>query len=176
MCDEGMDEYWDVTDEDGRPTGETYRRGAPGWPDGRFHVVVATCAFRRDGAVLLTQRAANKEFPLDWEFPGGSVLTGETSAAAASRELHEETGLAVPAAALVPIGRFTELSALFDLYVVPVPESSTVLPDCLEVAAYEWVSLNDVEQRLRSGRMAEPWVARLRELWTPLVQAIESLR
>jgi 8-oxo-dGTP diphosphatase len=71
-----MIEYWDVTDREGIPTGETYRRGAPDGPVGRFHVVAAACVVRRDADVLLTQRAAHKEFPLAWEFPGGSALAG----------------------------------------------------------------------------------------------------
>lgn len=28
----GVDEYWDVTDEEGALTGEIYRRGTPDWP------------------------------------------------------------------------------------------------------------------------------------------------
>ncbi|MHA7172045.1 NUDIX domain-containing protein [Arthrobacter monumenti] len=75
----GSDEWWDVTDEHGHLTGQTYRRGNPDWPPGRFHLVVATCAYRSDGAVLLTQRSATKEYPLAWEFPGGSALAGESS-------------------------------------------------------------------------------------------------
>ena len=66
-------------DADGVPTGETFLRGAPGWPADRFHLIVATCVFRDDGTVLLTQRAPGKEFGRGWEFPGGSALAGETS-------------------------------------------------------------------------------------------------
>lgn len=170
-----MDEYWDVTDEEGAPTGEIYRRGTPDWPVGRFHVIVATCVIRQDGAVLLTQRAANKEFPLAWEFPGGSVLAGETSAVAAVRELSEETAVEVPTTSLMHVGRFVEASALLDFYVSPVPESFAVIPDHTEVAAYEWVSLNVVEQRLAMGEMADPWVARLEALWSPLVTTCGSI-
>ncbi len=56
------DEWWDVVDAEGLPTGDIYRRGAADWPSGRFHLIVAVCVQREDGAVLLTQRAANKEF------------------------------------------------------------------------------------------------------------------
>lgn len=98
-----MSEYWDVTDASGTPTGETYRRGDPGWPEGRFHVVSTVCVVDPDSRVLLTQRAETKEeFPLDWEFPGGSALAGESSVEAARRELREETGIVAPREALPP--------------------------------------------------------------------------
>ncbi|GAA4426120.1 hypothetical protein GCM10023169_24580 [Georgenia halophila] len=171
-----MSENWDVTDAEGTPTGKVFRRGAPGWPEGRFHVVAATCAYRLDGMVLLTQRAASKEFPLGWEFPGGSALARETSAAAARRELHEETGLRASPASLAWVGRFPETSALIDLYVTRVRSPATLVLDPAEVAAAEWVPLTEVEQRLRSGTMASPWVARLDALWVPLVRAIEGAR
>lgn len=167
-------EWWDVTDEYGHPTEQVYRRGDPDWPPGRFHVVAATCAHRNDGAVLLTQRAADKEFPLAWEFPGGSALSGESSRNAATRELHEETGLHVAAEVLTFVGRFTEASALFDLYTVPAMSSSALTLDPDEVAAAAWVSLWDVQKRLREGEMALPWTARLGKLWSPLVQTLET--
>ena len=83
-------ELWDVLDGEGQPIGSTDVRGAPDWPEGHFHLVVATCAYAPDGRVLLTQRAAEKEFPLTWEFPGGSAFAGETSAQAVAREFREE--------------------------------------------------------------------------------------
>ena len=45
-----------------------------------------------DGTVLLVRRA-NPPQAGAWGFPGGKVELGETAAAAALRELHEETGL-----------------------------------------------------------------------------------
>ena len=45
-----------------------------------------------NGAVLLVRRA-NPPQAGAWGFPGGKVELGETAAAAALRELHEETGL-----------------------------------------------------------------------------------
>ncbi|MGF0118311.1 NUDIX hydrolase [Promicromonospora sp. Marseille-Q5078] len=160
-------ELWDVLDEQGEPTGEVVRRGAPGWPSGRFHLVVATCVVRADGRVLLTQRAATKEFPLAWELPGGSALAGEPSPRAAARELREETGLEVALADLGLAGRFTEASAFVDLYVAAVrdPGGPELRLDPGEVHAAEWVTLGTVEARLAAGRLAEPWTARLGALW-----------
>lgn len=163
-------ELWDVTDAAGRPVGTTHRRGDLGFPAGRFHVVSATCVVRGDGLVLLTQRAAEKDWPLAWEFPAGSALAGETSAEAAARELLEETGLGVAPDSLVFVGRFTEESALLDLYVARGLDIGTLTLDPAEVLSSEWVTLDEVRQRCASGAMAGPWVERLEALWQALVE------
>ncbi|NNU27139.1 NUDIX hydrolase [Isoptericola sediminis] len=158
-------EWWDVLDEAGKPTGEAFRRGTPGWPAGRFHLIVATCVVRADGSVLLTRRAVTKsEFPLAWEFPGGSALAGESSRRAAQRELREETGVEVAEDELELVGRFREQSALLDMYVVAVQGVPVVTVDEAEVDDAAWVTWDDVGARLGAGRMAEPWVDRLHAL------------
>jgi 8-oxo-dGTP diphosphatase len=53
-------------------------------------VLAASCACFRDGKLLLAQRANPPQF---WTLPGGRVEFGEHAAAAAVRELKEETGV-----------------------------------------------------------------------------------
>lgn len=168
-------ELWDVTDADGVPTGQTFRRGDEGWPEGRFHLAVAVCAVRPDGCFLLTRRSVTKDFPLMWEFASGSALAGESSPRAAARELREETGLAVAPEALVLVGRHVETSALVDLYVAPVPADAIVRTDPDEVHEAQWLHPDAVARRLREGRMASPWMARLLALWSPLLRAAGSI-
>lgn len=168
-------ELWDVLDAEGTPSGETFRRGARGWPAGRFHLVVAVCVQREDGSVLLTQRAAAKEFPLGWEFPGGSALAGESSSDAASRELREESGLVVLPSTLTLAGRFVEVSALVDVYVARAAPDAEMTLQHSEVAAAHWVTPEEVVLRLRAGVMAEPWVARLDALWPSITHELSAL-
>ena len=47
------------------------------------------------GAVLATQRPANKRLGLAWEFPGGKVEVGEEPASALRREIKEELTLSI---------------------------------------------------------------------------------
>jgi ADP-ribose pyrophosphatase YjhB (NUDIX family) len=65
-------------------------------------VIGVSTLVRRDGRILLVRRghAPNKD---RWAFPGGRLETGETLAAAAAREVREETGLTVPDPALIEV-------------------------------------------------------------------------
>jgi 2,3-bisphosphoglycerate-dependent phosphoglycerate mutase len=86
------DEIWDVYDSDRNLTGKTHRRADPLAP-GDFHLVVHVWMQNSKGELLITQRAPNKGYPYMWECTGGSAVTGDDSAAAAIREVKEETGL-----------------------------------------------------------------------------------
>ncbi|MCB1498113.1 MAG: NUDIX hydrolase [Bauldia sp.] len=69
---------------------------------------------RHDGMVLLVQRA-KPPYEGIWAFPGGAVEFGESLAAAAAREVLEETGIVV------------EIGAPIDhAEILPSPESATV--------------------------------------------------
>jgi len=57
--------------------------------------VAAAVLQHSDGSFLLAQRPADKIWAGYWEFPGGKVEAGETTAEALRRELHEELGITV---------------------------------------------------------------------------------
>jgi mutator protein MutT len=56
------------------------------------------------GKVLVSQRLPGQAFPLEWEFPGGKVERGESSAVALAREFREELGIDVEAIGAEPFG------------------------------------------------------------------------
>lgn len=89
-------EMWDLYDEQGRKTGETWERSrAREIPEGRYHIVCDILIRHRDGDFLLTRRDPEKDvYPGCLEASaGGSALAGETPEEGARREMLEETGL-----------------------------------------------------------------------------------
>jgi 8-oxo-dGTP diphosphatase len=65
--------------------------------------VVCVALIDGDGRVLLARRPEGKPMAGLWEFPGGKLNSGETPEAALVRELKEELGIEVAAAALAPL-------------------------------------------------------------------------
>ena len=86
-------EIWDLYDERGQKTGETWERSrAAEIPEGRVHIVCDILIRHRDGDFLLTRRDPNKKpYPGCLEASaGGSALAGETPEEGARREMKEE--------------------------------------------------------------------------------------
>ena len=97
-----------------------------------------------EGRVLLAQRTVDQSFPLCWEFPGGKVEAGEHPEVALAREFEEEMGFAIRATDLyaeVSTGNPTGRAVHVRFYLV---ERVSGTPHPVEVAAVEWVELNDL--------------------------------
>ena len=176
--DGGMadDEMWDVTDVQGTPTGTLHRRGDGPVPAGSFHIVASVCVVASTGRVLVSRRAAGKEYPLAWEFPAGSALRRESSRRGAIRELDEEVGISVLPDDLVLVGRVVEERALFDLWCAHVEGEPDVVVDPEEVLEAEWVDLAEVRRRWQTGLFATPWNARFTQLWETLDDTVRGER
>ena len=68
-------------------------------------LTVVAALIRRNGKILICQRAPGQNHAGKWEFPGGKVESGETAEGALERELREE--LAIDAQIGVEIERYT---------------------------------------------------------------------
>jgi 8-oxo-dGTP diphosphatase len=66
-------------------------------------VVVAAALVDADRRILMQRRPPGKAHAGLWEFPGGKVEAGERVREALTRELAEELGIAVDAAAVTPV-------------------------------------------------------------------------
>ena len=89
-----MAEVLDLVDGDGKPVNRTILRGG-GIPEGCYVIVVNIMTVNSSGKILMTRRAPKKTMAGCWEITGGAKVAGETPAAAAVRELFEETGIRV---------------------------------------------------------------------------------
>lgn len=81
---------------------------------------------RRDGKILICQRAAEGRHALRWEFPGGKVEAGESEPEALARELAEELGLQILPEHIGPLvarlhHRYPEFSVELAFYEVAAP-------------------------------------------------------
>ena len=161
------EELWDVVDAKGRALGRTTPRSAPRFGDGEYHLVVGACVLAADGRMLVTRRAPGKTWPGWWEFPAGSALAGEPGAAAAQRELAEETGIVLPVEGFVHLLRAREAVRLFDLFAVEVESVPEVVPQAGEVDDWAWMDADAVFGTTRTVAFAPPWLPRL--------DAVESL-
>jgi isopentenyldiphosphate isomerase len=157
-------ELWDVYDVERRPVGRTMERVLTP-PRGDYHVTVQLCLFNERGQMLIQRRVDWKDsWPGRWEFSaGGSALAGETSHAAAQRELAEEIGYAADLAALRPAFTLNHVGEFYDFYLLaarPGLDLATLRLQPEEVAAIRWASQEDIH-RLIAAEQFVPFLPTL---------------
>jgi len=112
-------------------------------------VLVAADAAQSGTALLLTLRSAGlRAHRGQWALPGGRCDEGETPAAAALRELHEELGLALgPKDVLGSLDDYpTRSGYLITPVVVWASDIAAISPNPAEVASVHEISLDDLER------------------------------
>lgn len=170
-------EYWDLLDNDRKPTGETLRRG-DAVPEGRYHTIIGVWTIHTGlHRLLLTKRSPEKLIcPNQWENTGGSLVAGEASCPGAAREVREETGMDCHCHDLIPIGSLRIPHAFVDCYIYP----TTISPDAItlqegETVDYCWVTLDELEALIEDGTFALPEVEQYKVCKEKLAQALENL-
>lgn len=129
-------------------------------------VLGVSVAVWRDGKVLLIQRG-HEPWRGAWSLPGGRVERGETLAAAAAREMMEETGLVIGTPRLVDtldaIERAEDgaLHGHFVIIVFTASAEGTPLA-ASDAAAFSWFALDDID-----GLTTTPGLKRIVALSAP---------
>ncbi len=108
-----------------------------------------------DGKLLVMRRAAGSHLEGTWEFPGGKVEGGETPAAAAGRELEEETGLRAPdlEPLLVLVHEYPERSVRLHVFLVREPGGTVNMDGSREWAWKSLAELSEVEMPAANARI-----------------------
>ncbi len=105
--------------------------------------VVAVALIDDAGRVLMQRRRLSAEHGGLWEFPGGKVEVDETPAESLCREIHEELGLAVNAAALCPVTFATNPGLPYVILLYTCHEWSGT-PTCLDGEEIAWFNPESV--------------------------------
>ncbi len=100
-----MDEWVDILNEDGTPTGEKMLK-SEAHKKGLFHPTVHVWLYTSDGRILFQKRGmVKKTFPGLWDVSvSGHVSAGEAIVEAALRETAEEVGLSLRESDLHKVG------------------------------------------------------------------------
>ncbi len=128
------------------------------------HLTVAAAVVRREGTVLIAQRAQTDLLGGMWEFPGGTLEDGETLEQALLREIHEELNTVV----LIerPFGTYnhayTHFSVTLHAFLCRLtgPE-----PQAIEASQLRWVSpealagfpMGKIDRQIANRLEREPW-------------------
>lgn len=146
-------EIWDVLDAQGNLTGRTVARGRCFLKPGEFHLVVHIWIISNDGRFLLQKRSDRKKLmPGEWAATGGAAISGESSFAAAKRELYEELGIPSNEQTLKKILRLKRRNSLLDVWLITsdLLENELTLQES-EVAEARWVTKQELEDMIKKG-------------------------
>ena len=108
-------------------------------PTPRKHkLVVAGLLVNEAGLVLVSQRRSDQPLPLQWEFPGGKMESGESPKEALVRELREELGCDCTVGRVweVLFHPYPEFDLLMMVYRCEVVAGQTARP--VQVADLRW--------------------------------------
>lgn len=117
------------------------------WP----HLNGALAAVWVGDQVLVVRNSYNSYFTL----PGGRLNRGETYRAAAARELHEETGVAVDPGSLKPVHAENLYrpfgKARVEIFEICLIEKPEIRLDPVEIAEFRWQTAEELKQRALFG-------------------------
>lgn len=140
-----MEEYWDIYDENRVFQNRTIRRG-DAFKNGEYYLCCEVWFQNSKGEMLITQRHPDKKAGGLWEFLGGGVLAGETTAQAAVREVEEEIGIKIAANELSLLHIYRQRNYFMDIYLVQKDINiQSIVLDENETVNVKWVSKEELQ-------------------------------
>jgi len=140
-------EKWDILNGDGEKTHKTAVRGRTILSSGEYHLVVHIWLLSEDGRYLIQRRSRFKKLmPGEWAATGGSAISGESSLAAAARELREELGIKALKGSLKFMGRLKRRNSFLDVWFIKCDaDISRLRLQKSEVAEVKWVTPDELK-------------------------------
>lgn len=148
-------ELWTVLNEHGDDTGRTHERGRP-LAVGDYHLIVDVWIKNASGQYLISRRSPDKQpFAGLWEPTCGCAILGDSSAAAAAREVLEELGVVLKPSEGSLITRIVnaDYQDILDVWLFEREvdiEQVTLQPGETDSAA--WASMAEVWRMMDEGR------------------------
>ena len=98
----------------------------------------------KNDRVLITQRRHDGLLGGLWEFPGGKIKKGETSATACIREIKEETGLTVAVRQYLTQVKhaYTHFKIIVDVFICDNVSGIVALNGPVD---YQWITLEQID-------------------------------
>lgn len=139
-----MEEYWDIYDENRVFQNKIIRRGDP-FAEKEYYVCCEVWFQNSNGEMLITKRHPNKKAGGLWEFIGGGVLAGETTAQASVREVKEEIGITISDKELNLLHIFQQRNYFMDIYLVKKDINiQEIILDKNETVDAKWISKDEL--------------------------------
>lgn len=140
-----MEEFWDIYDENRVFQNRTIRRG-DAFKNGEYYVCCEIWLQNSKGEMLITKRHSSKKAGGLWEFVGGGVLAGETTAQAAAREVKEEIGILITENELTLLHVYKQRNYFMDIYLVKKEVNiDNLVLDEDEIIDAKWVSQKELQ-------------------------------
>ncbi len=181
-----MDEYIDIVDEHGQPTGKTALK-SDAHKNGWYHNTIHLWLYTLRGEMLLQQRSHKKAIhPLLWDVSAaGHIDAGETFVEAALRETKEEIGLELQPKDLMKIGVECHESSYNDgtiqdneFHQVFIAELKTklnqLIPQKEEVEALKLVSIEEFEVLLTHSEANHHFIPSNKSYYKFVLKAIKD--
>jgi len=166
-------EYFDVVDINKNKINKILPRGATLKPD-EYNVGVEVWIINSNNQLLLTQRSKLKSHSLQWETPGGCLVSGETSEEASIREIKEEIGLDINFNDLNYIKTHLYKYQFIDIYIVKKDiEISELSLQIDEVSDIRWISIKDFLKLNKNGQIVHSVYERYNLIKDRLIEGVK---
>ena len=160
-----MAEYWDVFDENRVFQNRTIRRGDP-FAEGEYYVCCEVWVQNSKGELLITQRHPNKKAGGLWEFVGGGVLAGESTAQAAVREVKEEIGITLAESELSLLHVYKRKNYFMDIYLVKKDfDIKEIVLDSNETIDARWATKEELQLMIEEQKVVRSVAMRFNMLF-----------
>ncbi|MDW7773864.1 MAG: A/G-specific adenine glycosylase [Desulfobulbaceae bacterium] len=123
-------------------------RPVPGSRQGKIDIDMACTIINVENKIFIQQRRYDDVWGGLWEFPGGRLKDGESPAAAAVRELHEETGFQAekPEPFHTVTHFYTRYRVTLHSFVTGIRRGTNIEPKLTAALQYRWVTRQELDQ------------------------------